>query len=759
MNSTTDYQGAPIDDDPRLLRAAQEYLAALEAGQRPDRGAFVARYPDIAGELDTYLDALDLFHAAVPPAPAVAPPAEPLGDFRIVREIGRGGMGTVYEAVQMSLGRRVALKVLPFAAALDAKQLQRFKNEAQAAAQLHHTNIVPVYAVGCERGVHYYAMQLIEGQNLADLIRQLRPQQPPEAPASPIISTVAAALSTQRASHSGTFYRTVAGLVAQAADALEHAHQLGVIHRDVKPGNLLVDDRGNVWVTDFGLAQFHTNAGLTRTGDLLGTLRYMSPEQAAGQGAPLDTRTDVYSLGATLYEMLTLEPMFGGADPQRLLRQILEDEPRPPRASDRAIPAELETIVLKAVSKNPADRYASAREFAADLRRYVGNLPILARRPTLSQRVRKWGRRHPAVLVAGVVFLVLVAVGSLVSAALIGGAYERERNRAEEADARFRLAKKSVDEMIQFSKEELADNPMFQGLRKRLLDSALTYYQEFIDQRRDDPAAQEELRETKNEVETILADLAVLQGVGRTHLLKHASVKDDLELSAEKRQKIGAMFQRGKEKLNAESFGRLSATERQQGFLELARAEEKEINGLLTPKELRRLRQVELQVKGLAAFREPDVIAALKLNAEQRERLRRIEAGVFFMAFLPNGPGFGPPPEDGPDRGPKKGRGFGPHDDGPGSPKGRGFGKKKGKGPGFGLSPKEDHKVHEKRLAEARESALEVLTPEQRQTWQAMTGKPFRGRVTFFSPGGLGPPPPPLEGRPPDEGPDCPPDR
>jgi serine/threonine protein kinase len=788
MNSTTDYYGAPREDDPRLLRAAQEYLAALEAGQRPDRGAFVARFPDLAGELETYLDALDLFHAAAPatalPTPAAVPSAEPLGDFRIVREIGRGGMGTVYEAVQLSLGRKVALKVLPFASALDTKQLLRFKNEAQAAAQLHHTNIVPVYAVGCERGVHYYAMQLIDGQNLADLIRQLASggrdlasggREPPDGSEQsgalrpplakshpPLASTLQAALSTQRASHSGTFYRTVAGLVAQAADALEHAHQLGVIHRDVKPGNLLVDDRGTVWVTDFGLAQFHTSAGLTRTGDLLGTLRYMSPEQAAGQGAPLDARTDVYSLGATLYEMLTLEPMFSGTDPQRLLRQILEDEPRPPRASDRAVPAELETIVLKAVSKNPADRYATARDFADDLRRFVDNRPILARRPTLAQRVRKWGRRHPSVVVAGVVLLILVAIGSLVSAALIGGAYERERKRAEEADARFALAKMSVDEMIQFSKEELSDNPMFQGLRKRLLDSALSYYQEFIDLRRDDPAAQKELRETQAQVEAIVADLAVLEGVGRTQLLRHDPVLDGLDLSAEKRRKIDDMFKRGREKVK--SFSRLSSDKRQQSFLELFRAEEKEVNALLSPKEIRRLRQIELQVKGLAAFREPDVVAALKLTAKQREDLRTIEAGVFFGKFSPIGPGFGPSPADdlGPPKGgrgfgPKKGPDDGPREDGPGrgSLKGRGFGKQKGKGPGFGLPPKEDHKDQEKRLAQARESALKVFTPEQARTWQQMTGKPFQGRVPFFLPGGLGPPPLPPEGRDPPD--DCPP--
>jgi serine/threonine protein kinase len=258
-----------------------------------------------------------------------------LGDFRILREVGRGGMGVVYEAVQISLGRPVALKVLPFAAALDARQLQRFKNEAQAAAQLHHTNIVPVYAVGCERGVHFYAMQLIDGQTLAAVIADLRqrahegeapadPQQTlayvpgpcPAAAAGQADTPLAQALSTERPTRSLAFFRTAARLGGQAAQALEHAHQMGIIHRDVKPGNLMIDGRGNLWVTDFGLAHIQSDSKLTMTGDLLGTLRYMSPEQALGQRVVVDHRTDVYSLGATLYELLTLKPAFDGRDRQ-----------------------------------------------------------------------------------------------------------------------------------------------------------------------------------------------------------------------------------------------------------------------------------------------------------------------------------------------------------------------------------------------------------------------------------------------------------
>jgi len=715
MNATPEHSKALPEDDPRLLRAAQEYLAALETGSRPDRRQFAARFPELAGDLEPYLDALDLFHSAGTTLQTAARsvmdetlPAEPLGDFRIIREIGRGGMGTVYEAVQMSLGRRVALKVLPFAAALDAKQLQRFKHEAQAAAHLHHTNIVPVFAVGAERGVHYYAMQLIEGQNLAEVIRHLRPleqgavQSEPAGPesASPAVTETAAKLSTQRASRSGNFYRTAVGLALQAAEALEHAHQLGVIHRDVKPANLLVDDRGNVWVTDFGLAQFHNAVGLTRTGDLLGTLRYMSPEQAAGQGTPVDARTDVYSLGATLYEMLTLEPMFDGNDYQHLLRQILNDEPRPPRALDRSMPAELETIVLKAVSKNPAERYATAQEFADDLRRFLENRPVLARRPTPVQRVRKWARRHPSVVYSGVMLLILACAASLVVAGLLNAEKAEQVKRTKEAEARFQLARRAVDEMIQVSEQELSDGPQFEALRKRLLESALVYYQEFIEQHEKGTALQQELKDTRDRVETILADLKVLQGAGELRLLREPNVLDDIGVDAEAHQRIsqilGSMDERFEEGMH--ELHKLSPEQRQeqqQHFVRLARENEAKVKEILTAQQLRRLHQIALQLQGPKVFREPEVAAGLKLTAQQTESIRAIVAETF---------AGGPPRSRGPG-----GR--------PGGPRGGG-------GP-----PDEFHKDHERILQAARARILDLLTPEQRQRWQVMIGPSYAGKV------------------------------
>jgi serine/threonine protein kinase len=769
VNPTPDRTDASLDDkdeDPRLIRATKEYLAELEAGRRPRRGEFLARFPDLAEALTPYLDALDMVHSSAPllrpaarkPVAEEPLPVEPLGDFRIEREIGRGGMGVVYEAVQMSLGRRVALKVLPFAAALDAKQLQRFKNEAQAAAHLHHTNIVPVYAVGCERGVHFYAMQLIEGQNLADLIAHLRPRPtaedrgsriddqgskktrttprsrapeglialhglpptgPPEAP--PIVHAPAttmhgpaAQLSTQRASGSAGFYRTAVRLAIQAAEALEHAHQLGVIHRDIKPANLLVDDRGNLWVTDFGLAQFHNRGNLTRTGDLLGTLRYMSPEQAAGEGATLDPRTDVYSLGATLYELLTLEPLFGGNDHARLLRQILSEEPRPLRAVERSVPAELETIVLKAVSKNPADRYATAQEFADDLRRFLENKPIRARRPTPIQRLRKWTQRHPYFVATAVVLLLLVAVGSLVSAGLVQAAYHRELQRADEAEDRLRIARQAVEEMIQVSQEELLDRPGTEEARRRLLESALKYNQQLIERLRDAPDAQKDLAETKQRVEKILSDLAALQGSGPINLVCNADVQTDLRVSDEQKEQLTELCSRQDGQRNEwfKGFHQFTAEEKRKQMLKLAEmAGEKEsaVKKILTEQQLGRLKQIDRQFKGAMAFHDPEVVNALKLTAEQKEKIRTIEGTPF---------GWGPW------RGVARG-----HDH-----HGQG-----GSGPG-GMR-KEPEKPRS-----AVEQIQDVLTEEQKRRWKQLTGEPFKGSFPFPK---FGPPPGPPPGAPP----------
>jgi serine/threonine protein kinase len=416
-------------------QVADEFLRRQAGGERPDIEEYAARHPEAADVLRKVLASLRLFDASRPSGePGTNAPGDAmtgtLGDSRLLREVGRGGMGIVYEAEQVSLNRRVALKVLPFAATMDPRHLQRFHNEARAAASLHHEHIVPVYAVGQERGVHYYAMQFIDGPTLAQLIARGRgapadtvdrthaPREPAAAPPAPAAQTTEArAADTAAEPRSPADYRAVAGLVAQAAEALEHAHGLGIVHRDVKPGNLMLDGEGKVWVTDFGLARLGTDGGLTGTGDVVGTLRYMSPEQATAKHGLVDHRTDVYGLGATLYELLAGRPAFEGDNPADVLPRVVADEPPPPRSLQRYVPAELETVTLKAMAKDPAERYQSAQELADDLRRWLEDRPIRARRPTLLQRAAEWARRHRAVVwAAGLVLLVAVAALSVSTA-------------------------------------------------------------------------------------------------------------------------------------------------------------------------------------------------------------------------------------------------------------------------------------------------------------------------------------------------------
>jgi len=635
-------------DDPRLLEMSRAYLAELEAGGRPDREAFLARCPDLAGELAEFLDGIDLAQSLVP-APLVG---RPLGDFQIVRELGHGGMGVVYEATQLSLGRRVALKVLPFAAALDSRQLQRFRTEAYAAAQLHHTNIVPVHAVGCERGVHFYAMQLIEGRSLATVISELRASlAKPRAGTQNSNATERASRTQANRSGRRHDYEWAARIAATVADALEFAHEAGVVHRDIKPANLLLDTAGTVWVTDFGLAQV-AGANITQTGDLVGTLRYMSPEQASGRRIPVDHRADVYSLGATLYELLTLEPIFSGEDRPALLNQILNDDPRPLRQQDPYIPEELETIVLKATAKSPGDRYSTAGEMAADLRRYLEQRPIQARRPTILDRCRKWMRRHPAYVGAALVLLVFSLIGLTITTAIVSHeqsqtqlAFQRETRRAIEAEARFELARRAADEMIRLAEEELSDNPFQEGLRKQLLETALGYYQEFITLRTGQPEAQLELSRTEDRVRRILADLAVLKADRHSFLLRESSVLDDLKLTASQREAVAELI----EEQDAARRDRFrpphesSSADLHIQALASAREHEAALATILTPAQLKRIPQIALQCQGPRALLDSDVASTLKLTAEQRTRMRVLE-------MESHGPRRGNPLEAGEDR-------------------------------------------------------------------------------------------------------------
>ncbi len=421
--------GLSPEQRERLSRILDEYFCKAENGQPVEPRRLIAEHPDLAGPLVTYLESVRVLHDGgeefvetlndVLPNRGAAALEGRLGDYEIVREIGRGGMGVVYEARQISLDRRVALKVLPFASLMGQRQIARFHNEAHAAAQIHHPHIVPVYAVGSDRGVHYYAMQLIDGQPLDVVIGEVRDACTKESGRPNSAEAGSDSLAAEYSRVGDAYFCSVARLGIQAAEAIQAAHEYGVVHRDVKPSNLLLDADGELWITDFGLARCRNDPGLTRTGNVIGTIRYMSPEQARGDSALVDHRTDIYSLGATLYEMLTLRPAVRGTDVAVIVRQLDRETPYRPRAWNPNIPTDLENIVLKSIAKSREDRYATAQELADDLRRFLEGKPTVARPPSLLDRAGKWVRRHQAAFAGAVGVLLLLSAVLAVTTLMI----------------------------------------------------------------------------------------------------------------------------------------------------------------------------------------------------------------------------------------------------------------------------------------------------------------------------------------------------
>ncbi|MCA9149498.1 MAG: protein kinase [Planctomycetales bacterium] len=432
---STSRQDRATPSEQEFDRLLFEISGRIEAGEPIVVDEVAGAHPEFAERLRELLPTLhamnELGHLSYdslavdadtenPPTHSTSFSAGLLGDFRLRAEIGRGGMGVVYDAEQISLNRRVALKILPFASVLDPRQIQRFKNEALAAAQLDHPHIVNVFGVGCERSVYYYAMRLIEGRTLSQVISSLRDdksiRQVSEGDPVATITLAGTTVPSQRTGESPDFFQAVARLGVQIADALDFAHQHGIVHRDIKPANVMIDNAGKPWVTDFGLAQIESVPGLTLTGDVVGTLRYMSPEQALANRVVVDHRTDIYSLGATLYELATLQPAFPDVDRQELIRMIACEEPQSPRQIAPAMPVELETIIQKSMAKNPSERYAAAADMADDLKLFLDNKPIRARRPSIPDRIVKWSRRHRPAVLWSLILLVGITIASSISA-------------------------------------------------------------------------------------------------------------------------------------------------------------------------------------------------------------------------------------------------------------------------------------------------------------------------------------------------------
>lgn len=513
---------------------ADEFASRCRAGEFPSIAEYAAKYPQYAGRIEELFPTVAMMEQlrtdekakreATARRAGFARPPEHIGDFDIVREIGRGGMGIVYEAEQRSLERPVAVKVLPKHVLLLDKHLKRFQREAQTAAKLRHTNIVPVYGVGDHDGLHYYVMPLVRGVGLDEIIRKLRTVDTSDRDINRVVpllvadkfpmpqgaidestpsdsekSRLAAASfrkrpsSTQSPVRSGSentclgtdkanvvqadghyprlpasHWRVVAQIGVQAAEALDHAHAQGTLHRDIKPGNLLVDADGVVCVADFGLARAVDQTDVSRSGEVVGTLRYMAPEQTQGVA---DVRSDIYALGLTLYELLILRSAFEDTDLRRRHNgQSVRPEPVQPRRINRAIPQDLETIVTKCLAHEPTRRYQTAAALAADLRRFLDDQPIHARRASFVERVWRWCRRNPALAaMSALAAVLLIAVAATVVTGSIqtkkaydeaSKAYADAKRSLNQAEATSQLAMEALDDIyLQLSPDRVRTSP------------------------------------------------------------------------------------------------------------------------------------------------------------------------------------------------------------------------------------------------------------------------------------------------------------
>lgn len=539
----------PSEVQERLADFLEQYAISVERGEPISHTDLVQQHPQLQGCLDRMMadinalcriphehksNTMGAFHTG-----SVAK-GTMLGDFEILREIGRGGMGVVYLAQQQSLQRLVALKILPFAAILDPNQVARFQTEAQAAASLHHPNIVPVYSVGCERGLYYYSMQYIDGQTMEAFLVSLKHGNALES--SWIDSTSGnsnaergdsvpnAVRSTRRTLRSGNYIRQVARKMADVARALDFAHSRGIIHRDIKPSNLMVDRAGNLWLTDFGLARIQDGQSVTIDGDLVGTLRYMSPEQANGKTHLVDHRADIYSFGITLYEILTLRSAYDGADRCSVLAAIQRAKPIPLRLINPSIPMDLETIIAKCMSTEKDERYATAGALADDLHRFLNHEPIAARRPSVFDRFGKWALRKKKWVAATALAVLMLAFGSMSFAFFI----LQQRNRAEMFANNAQVI---VDRFGSDFADQLEGIPGTEEIRKNILRETSDYYSQLIEYSENDPALARQAAHAAHRLAAIsqrlgnleAADLAYRDALRRwgRYLIEHTKTTED----------------------------------------------------------------------------------------------------------------------------------------------------------------------------------------------------------------------------------------
>ncbi|MEM0924568.1 MAG: serine/threonine-protein kinase, partial [Planctomycetota bacterium] len=464
-------------DDVRddVEEIAEKFISLIRNGSCPSISQFEHDYPEHAVEIRELFPSLIMMEQfgsvddeADEPTPlcplsADAVPDQ-LGDYRILRQIGRGGMGIVFEAVHESLGRQVALKVLPAEQLSSEIQVARFRREARAAARLHHTNIVPVFDVGTDGNIHFYAMQLIRGQSLDEVlveVREIRERPPRECSVDSLPrsshgwlglsdsstrvpgSTDPSGPMSSDGGSGAQYFRQVALVAKQIAEAVNYAHGQGVLHRDIKPANVLLDFQGTAWIADFGLAKSDQRDvdDLTRAGGVVGTMRYMAPERFSGESFK---QSDIYGIGTTLYELLTLRPAFHHRDRLRLMQSICNEAPKAPRQIDPSIPKDLETIVLKCLDKDVERRYQEAGDLADDLSHVLADRPITARRTAWTEKVWRWCRRNPAVASLTVSLALLLSLG-IAGGLVTANSWRRQRDLVRSQSIQLAEEKRAVE--------------------------------------------------------------------------------------------------------------------------------------------------------------------------------------------------------------------------------------------------------------------------------------------------------------------------
>jgi WD40 repeat protein/tRNA A-37 threonylcarbamoyl transferase component Bud32 len=448
MNAEPTWEFQPDADLDAIVAA---YLQAAQAGAAPDQQELIARYPAFARELAEFFVDQERFRRVAEPLRAAVTglPAGThiryFGDYELLEEIARGGMGVVYRARQLSLNRIVALKMILAGQLASPADVQRFQREAEAAANLDEPHIVPIHEVGQHDGQQYLSMKLIEGGNLAS-----RPLPLPGRQAATLLATV--------------------------ARAVHHAHQRGILHRDLKPGNILLDAQGQPHVTDFGLAKrVGDDTQQTQTGAIVGTASYIAPEQARSEKV-LTTAVDVYSLGAVLYELLTGRPPFRAETPLDTVLLVLEREPEPPYKSNPQVDRDLETICLKCLEKEPARRYGSAEALAENLERWLRDEPVLARPVSSRERLWRWCRRNPTIAGLAGALVVCLLAGTLVATYFaVQASHEaaQARTQAQRADRETELvrdAKRAADQHLYVAHMNLAQRAWADGQVSRALE-------------------------------------------------------------------------------------------------------------------------------------------------------------------------------------------------------------------------------------------------------------------------------------------------